>query len=72
MSMSKQELESFINSNNDFKALVDVYGQPKAIGGGCQNEGVICMESNCVNHKKIQIKCNKSGGCDDYAVVDCP
>jgi hypothetical protein len=73
MSLTPAQMQQKIAADSTFKSLVDTYGQPKTSGGDCTTKqaGDICMESDCVNGKKIVMKCDGSGGCTDYEEVDC-
>jgi hypothetical protein len=73
MSLTPAQMQAKIESDNTFRGLVETYGHPAATGGDCSTKhaGDICMESDCVNGKKIVMKCNSSGGCTEYAVVPC-
>lgn len=74
MSLSDAELDALINSNMKFKRLVAIYGKPKPVGS-CgdpdANPGDICMESNCVNGKKLVMRCDKTNGCTVHAEIPC-
>lgn len=73
MALSKRKLRSMLKKDLVFASLVDLHGEPVATvdcrEGGHENE--ICMEGNCVNGKKLVMRCNKSNGCDRWDVVPC-
>lgn len=74
MSLTPAQMDVKIANDPTFAVLVHALGIPAAIvdctAGGHQGE--ICMESNCVNGKKLVMKCDQSNGCTDYEVVRCP
>jgi|SRR5215469_2473072 len=74
MSLTPAQMDVKIANDPTFAVLVHALGIPVAIvdctTGGHQGE--ICMESNCVNGKKLVMKCDQSNGCTDYEVVRCP
>jgi hypothetical protein len=71
--MANAHLMKLTKSDPKFKKLVAKYGMPQTGPKSCTelNEGDVCMETECVNGKKIVMKCDASGGCTQYSEVAC-
>lgn len=70
--MSKADVTRLIKTDSKFKALTKKYGLPRAPKDCTElNKGDVCMVTDCVDGKRMVIKCNGSGGCDDYHEEDC-
>ena len=73
MSLTKTEMDALIASDGTFANLVQVHGTPVAVKD-CTVDGQpgdICMEGNCVNGKKLVMRCDNSNGCTVYDTVPC-
>lgn len=73
MSMTSAQMQELIGADPNFRSLVSIYGQPAVTGGDCSTKkpGDICMESDCVDGKKIVMRCDESGDCTVYEEVPC-
>jgi hypothetical protein len=61
-----------IKSDTKFKALVKQYGKPRATKDCTElSKGDICMVTDCVDGKRIVMRCDGSGGCTDYSEESC-
>jgi hypothetical protein len=61
-----------IKSDAKFKALIKQYGMPRAAKDCTElNKGDICMVTDCVDGKRIVMRCDGSGGCTDYSEEPC-
>jgi hypothetical protein len=73
MSLTQAEMDVKIANDATFAVLCHALGIPAAIkncaAGG--QPGDMCMESNCVNGKKLVMRCDQSNGCTVYEVVRC-
>jgi hypothetical protein len=73
MSLTQAQMDVKIANDPTFATLVHALGLPVAIvdcaAGG--RPGEICMESNCVNGKKLVMRCDQGHGCTVYEVVRC-
>jgi hypothetical protein len=69
---SKAFLTNLSKSDAKFKKLVGQYGLPEPVSGASgKNPGDICMETDCVDGKKIVMRRDKSGDCTEYSEEDC-
>jgi hypothetical protein len=67
-----RHLNELVKKDPKFKALVAKHGMPRGPKDCTEmNPGDICMVSNCVDGKRIEMRCDGSGGCTDYKVVPC-
>jgi hypothetical protein len=71
--MADAHLEMLLKSDLKFKQLVEKYGMPKAGPKSCTElePGDVCMETDCVDGKKLVMTCDGSGGCTRYSEVSC-
>ena len=71
--MARDNIRELLETDREFKALVDKYGTPESVGKDCTElkPGEICMQTDCVDHKRIVMRCDGSGGCTVYALEDC-
>jgi hypothetical protein len=65
-------------ANPAFKALVAKYGVPKPMAGSTalkpvvtESANAICMETDCVDGKKIVMRRNSAGDCTEFSEVPC-
>jgi len=64
-------LKALVKKDPEFKALVAKHGMPRGPKDCTEmNPGDVCMVSNCVDGKRIEMRC-KGGACTDYKVVPC-
>jgi hypothetical protein len=74
MSLTPQQMNAMIATDRAFAALVQVHGVPVAVvdcTAASSNPGDICMEGNCVNGKKLVMRCDQNNGCTVYDTVPC-
>jgi hypothetical protein len=73
MSLTRAQMNAKIRNDLIFGTLVEALGRPVAVKD-CTKDGQpgdICMEGNCVNGKKLVMKCDESNGCTVYTVERC-
>ena len=71
-----RHIEGLAKADPKLKRLVAKYGVPKpiakaAFAAAAVRPGDICMETDCVDGKKIVMRRDNSGNCTEYSEVDC-
>lgn len=73
MALTPEEIDALIRVDPDFARLVQIYGRPTRIKD-CTidgNPGDICMVGNCVNGKRLVLKCDDTFGCTIREEIPC-
>lgn len=72
MAKHAHHLKKLAEADPHFKALVGKFGMPRATKDCSEmNPGDPCMVTDCVDGKRIVMKCDGSGGCTRYSVEEC-
>ena len=65
-------LTKLAKADPKFKALVNKYGTPRGPKDCTElNPGDVCMVTDCVDGKRIVMRCDGSGGCTNYSEESC-
>ncbi len=68
----RANLTKLAKADRKFKALVSTYGVPRSPRDCTElSPGDICMVTDCVNGKRIVMRCDGSGGCTKYSEEPC-